>query len=450
MKKNLVIFLFLLSKVVFSQTDFIVNVTGKFGPLALPVDTIVIENITNGDTLTLSPLPQEISTYEINLTQGKLINALEENDGKFSCELIQNSFSGSLISLFCPVRMHFTFSIFSMEGKLVGASNVIAEQGHTLIRIVAGSSPLYILTVSNSGSIKSFKLIGNPSVDDVSVQIVQSYGGSKETYGNGFNYSPGDELNMIAKKPGYYSGSTLTIPVDGDSIDIHISRPCPGIPVVTDYDGNTYHTVQIGNQCWLKEELRSKHYSDGTSLIDGTGVGYWHGDTISKYWFDYDDNPANSTVYGRLYSGAAVLNGCYHAGGDSVIVQGLCPTGWHVPNNHDWSELESYVGLPDYLINQLGWRGSEKGEGNALKEIGDRFWWLPKGKNLYGFSALGSGVKGSDGMFSFLQATTYYWSSTSMGSVFVHSRGLNADQDGIYHGDAYLFSGLPCRCIKDQ
>lgn len=416
----------------------------------LPVDTIVIEDITSGDTLTLFPLPQEISTYEINLTQGKLINGLEEKGEKFSCELIQNSFIGSLISLFCPVKMHFTFRIYSIEGKLVVTSSIVAEQGHTLIRIVAGSSPLYILTVSNSNLMRSFKLIGNSSVDDVSVHIVQSRDGCKEAYDNGFNYSPGDELNMIARKTGYYSGSTLAVPGDGDSIDIYISRSCPGIPIVTDFDGNIYHTVQIGDQCWLKEELRSKHYSDGTPLIDGTGVGNWDMDTVTKYWFDYDDNPANSLVYGRLYSGAAVLNGCYHAGGNTVVVQGLCPSGWHVPNNHDWSVLEIYVGLPAYLVNQLGWRGSEKAEGNALKEIGDQVWYVSRGKNLYGFSARGCGVKGPSGMFSFLRATTYYWSSTSMGSVFVHSRGFNADEDGIYHGAPYLFSGLPCRCIKDQ
>ena len=75
---------------------------------------------------------------------------------------------------------------------------------------------------------------------------------------------------------------------------------------VTDFDGNVYQTVVIGNQIWMKENLNSTHYTDGTPLVDGAGAGDITGDYTTKYYFWYDDDSATyADTYGALYTWAA-------------------------------------------------------------------------------------------------------------------------------------------------
>ncbi|WP_286019154.1 FISUMP domain-containing protein, partial [Candidatus Venteria ishoeyi] len=78
---------------------------------------------------------------------------------------------------------------------------------------------------------------------------------------------------------------------------------------ITDFDGNNYSTVLIGSQCWMKENLKSTHYADGTAMVDGTSAGNISGDYTTKYYFDYNNDPANAAIYGKLYTWAAVMNG---------------------------------------------------------------------------------------------------------------------------------------------
>ncbi len=111
---------------------------------------------------------------------------------------------------------------------------------------------------------------------------------------------------------------------------------------ITDIDGNTYNTVQIGTQCWLAENLKTTHYSDATSLVDGTGTGNITGDYTTKYYFNYDDNPTLVETYGRLYTWAAVMNNT-SSNTDSIGPQGVCPTGWHIPSDIEMKELEMFL-----------------------------------------------------------------------------------------------------------
>ena len=93
---------------------------------------------------------------------------------------------------------------------------------------------------------------------------------------------------------------------------------------VTDYDGNIYNTVTIGDQVWLKENLKSLHYSDGKEIPDV--VSYNNSDSLAE-------------IYGRLYTWGAAMN-------DSIVAgtQGVCPCEWHVPTDQEWSQLENYLG----------------------------------------------------------------------------------------------------------
>ena len=87
------------------------------------------------------------------------------------------------------------------------------------------------------------------------------------------------------------------------------NKYCQDTPVVTDIDGNQYRTIQIGDQCWMKENLKVTHYADGTPLVDGSGVGNTQYDTITKYYFNYKDDEHYAATYGRLYIWMAAVNG---------------------------------------------------------------------------------------------------------------------------------------------
>ena len=113
---------------------------------------------------------------------------------------------------------------------------------------------------------------------------------------------------------------------------------CPGAATVTDYDNNTYNTVQIGNQCWMKENLRTTHYSDGTSIPMGNSTS----NTTAYYYVD--NNISNVSTYGYLYNWPAVMGNSSSSSANPSGVQGICPTGWHVPSDAEWIQLSDYVG----------------------------------------------------------------------------------------------------------
>jgi uncharacterized protein (TIGR02145 family) len=111
-----------------------------------------------------------------------------------------------------------------------------------------------------------------------------------------------------------------------------------GFIKVEDYDGNKYNTVKIGNQCWMKENLRTTHYSDGTEIPLGT-------DSSSTIGYRYYPDNQNGTVpaYGYLYNWLAVMKGAATSNLNPSGVQGICPTGWHVPSNAEFTQLLDYV-----------------------------------------------------------------------------------------------------------
>ena len=115
-----------------------------------------------------------------------------------------------------------------------------------------------------------------------------------------FVFTPGDKVRFTAVKTGLYSNFKTSKPVNQDSVFIKLGSPCVAQPVVYDFDQNVYQTVQIGDQCWFRENLKTKHYADGTPLVNGTGIGDFCHDYSTKYWFEYNDDPSLSSIYGLL------------------------------------------------------------------------------------------------------------------------------------------------------
>ena len=137
--------------------------------------------------------------------------------------------------------------------------------------------------------------------------------------------------------------------------------------IVTDYDGNKYSTVQIGDQVWMQENLKVTHYSDGTPILKIESQLAYHdlGDSDKAYFY-YNNNSDYGNVYGAQYTWAAATNGVGSSLNPSGV-QGVCPIGWHMPSDAEWKELEVYLGMSQEEADDPNYRGNDVG--GKLKQI---------------------------------------------------------------------------------
>jgi len=205
------------------------------------------------------------------------------------------------------------------------------------------------------------------------------------------------------------------------------------------YDGVTYNTVQIGNQCWFKENLRTTKYNDGTSITNITNASTWTSTTTGAYCC-YSNSTSNCTTYGALYNWYAVTTGK------------LCPSGWHVPSDAEWKTLEMYLGMTQAQADATGWRGTDQGS----KLAGNASLWtdgaLDQNVNFgtSGFSALPGGYRNaSDGSFGGLGSIGCWWSSTEYGGSDAWDRILHYDGANVDRNDANKSNGFSVRCLRD-
>jgi len=193
---------------------------------------------------------------------------------------------------------------------------------------------------------------------------------------------------------------------------------------VTDIDGNIYHTVEIGTQTWMIENLKTTKYNDGTSIpavSDSTG---WVTITSPGYCWYKNDSTSFKKNYGALYNWYAVNTGK------------LAPKGWHIPTENEWETLFTYL-------------GGEKVAGGKLKETGTQNWLAPNANatNVTGFTALPSGSRyygkfNNEGYLCICWCTDEYSYGAFNWSIrYNSSEVLSAFSDKR--------SGLSVRCIKD-
>ena len=204
---------------------------------------------------------------------------------------------------------------------------------------------------------------------------------------------------------------------------------------VSDIDGNTYGVVTIGTQVWMTENLRVTTLSSGTPVPNVTDNTAWTAlSTMAYSW--YNNDAANKPVYGALYNWFAVNEG------------NLCPTGWHVPAETEFSTLELYLGMDPAVIND-GWvfRGTD--QGTQLKSTTG---WLSgqNGTNTSGFTALPGGYRYAiDGTFNNFSDLAYIWSSTELDATQAWYRRLDGTETGVFKGAVDKRGGKYVRCVKN-
>jgi uncharacterized protein (TIGR02145 family) len=214
---------------------------------------------------------------------------------------------------------------------------------------------------------------------------------------------------------------------------------CKEETTITDIDGNVYNTVKIGEQVWLKENLKVTKFNDGTPIPDISDITEWrHNDAPGYCW--YDNDIKYKDPYGALYN--------WHAAGDR---DDLCPTGWHVPGDEEWKELEMSLGMSREQADGTVWRGTD--QGGKCKETGTEHWAEPnKGAtNESGLTILGTGRRFTSGLFGTMHQGSTYWTSTQSSqssAVYRHFASGNAGIGRNPAGEKKF--GFPVRCVKDK
>lgn len=182
----------------------------------------------------------------------------------------------------------------------------------------------------NGGTVLLCVIIHNSALTEPSFT---AYGGGAYVQNNGKLQNCVCAFNTANNGPGV-SGTNGEL--TNNTISENVAIPDCG--TVTDYDGNTYHTVVIGEQCWMRENLRTTHYANGTAIALGSASSM-----ATPYRYYPDGNSANVATYGYLYNWPAVMNNAEPTNENPSGVLGVCPTGWHVPSYDESVQMVSYL-----------------------------------------------------------------------------------------------------------
>ncbi len=196
---------------------------------------------------------------------------------------------------------------------------------------------------------------------------------------------------------------------------------------VTDADGNGYSSVTLGSQIWMAENLKVMHYSNNDLIPNLTDNAAWSS-LLTGACCDYNNIPDTSKIYGKLYNFYAVAD-----------ARNLCPNGWHVPSDAEWTILTNFL-------------GGESIAGGKMKEIGLVHWNSPNtgATNESGFTALAAGQRTTDGTFSDFGIAAIWWSSTPYNNLKPYYRSTGCGNVIVFRGYGTLNNvGMSIRCLKN-
>jgi len=265
---------------------------------------------------------------------------------------------------------------------------------------------------------------------------------SKTTDGTGLGGFTSSITDLTANTPYYvraYATNSVGTSYGSDEFFTTLSEG-----TVADIDGNIYHTVTIGTQTWMVENLKTTKYSNGESIGTTTPeTKDISGESTPKYQWAYNGDESNASKYGRLYTWFAVNDG-----------RNLAPTGWHVASDAEWTTLENYL-----IANGYNYDGTTTGNKIAKSLAATTDWYsysetgtigddLTK-NNTSGFSALPGGCRYTNGTFYNISGNGTWWSSAELVTTGAWSRTLFHGCNNLLRYGYPKSYGFSVRCVRD-
>jgi uncharacterized protein (TIGR02145 family) len=418
----------------------------------IPMNSILIENLTQGgDTTLYAPDTVLVLDYLTGMNEN-----ITFDDNSFSLsQNFPNPMKGkTTVSLYLPEKENILITVSDFIGRELANKEIQLERGSHSFTFCPGRESLYFLTARADQQSRTIKMFNSPSNSSVSGYCNLEYNGqqsSTEGYKSGNNlnnfvFDLGDQLQFTA----YTALGERTIIDTPSGNQTYLFQygsggmPCPGTQTVTDIDGNVYNTVLIGSMCWMKENLKTTMYSNGTPIPNVTDTIQWSNLTSGAYVW-YENDITWKDTYGALYNWYT-----------TVDPNGLCPAGWHVSTIDEWITLTDYIG------------GTGEPHGNELKSCRQVNSPLGGGCNTsehprwnsyidnwgtdnYGFSGLPGGYRSFFGPSYYIGYGGYWWSSSEYSPGNALYIGL--DREIGYVNVNMLGSnkqlGFSVRCLRD-
>ncbi len=418
----------------------------------VPLDSILIMNLTQGgDTTLYSPDTVLVLNYNMGL---KEVSDLSSN-GFSLFQNYPNPIEGkTIVSLWLPDRNDILITISDVIGRVVVNQEFQLEQGDHTFTFCPGSESFYFLTARAVQQSRTIKMFNSPGIAAVSGLCTLEYNGAKNGFGgykagillNNFVFDPGDQLQYTATSA--LGNRTIIDSPSGNLTYTFLfgsgGMPCPNMPTVTDIDGNVYNTVLIGSQCWMKENLKTTTYRNGTSIPNVIDTTAWLNLTTGAYvWYDNDISWKDK--YGALYNWFTAIDS-----------NGLCPTGWHVPPQDDWDVLFGLIGnVQQPIFNVLkSCRQVNSTLGGSCNTNNHPRWDADVddyGTDDYGFAGLPGGYRHSHGSFNLRDSHGFWWTTTldSLNMVWL---------EYLYSASGCIYicvtnnkePGYSVRCLRDN
>jgi uncharacterized protein (TIGR02145 family) len=211
---------------------------------------------------------------------------------------------------------------------------------------------------------------------------------------------------------------------------------------MVDQQGNTYKTILIGNQQWMAENLKTSIYRNGDAITGSLSNAEWANTAANSQgaWAYFNNDAQYVCPYGRLYNWFACVDS-----------RGLCPVGWHIPTDAEWTTLINYLDSAadggNVFPNTAG--GKMKSIGTVAS--GDGYWETPNdgATNSSGFSGLPAGQRYGVGGYNFLAVGAFWWGSTNADSLYATSRYLTYANGTAFSGNEGMRFGMSVRCLRD-
>lgn len=217
---------------------------------------------------------------------------------------------------------------------------------------------------------------------------------------------------------------------------------------VFDIDGNKYRTVKIGNQWWMAENLKVKHFRNGKSILEipeNSVTQKWDTTLVVAALCAYPKSSSDSLL-GLLYNGYAVAD-----------TNNIAPKGWHIATDNDWKEMEKQLGMKYYDAEAIGWRGNDVGDMLKYSNNTNPAWREPEHpfnvwpNNASGFSALAGSCRLFNGTWGQpgLKTTAFWWTASQNSAKESWYRYIDYDKAGVFRYYGNISNGYSVRCVKD-
>ncbi|MCD4681222.1 MAG: hypothetical protein K8S00_12630 [Bacteroidales bacterium] len=406
----------------------------------IQLDSIKIINHTHGGDTVLHWPDTVLSLYQVGLN--------EINKGGKCLQVFQNYPNPvkdlTTIRIYVPERQNLRLHLTDMLGHNIIESQILLDKGYHTFQFVSGNSQIYFFTALSKEGMgsSSIKIINGNSQqkrlcsleyqgEDINMPELKSSKATKAL----FYFYPGDILYFIGYTDTLQSGF-VDAPDTNKTYTVQFATniPCPGTPSIN-YEGQIYNTVQIFSQCWMKKNLN-------VGIRIDAPLPQTDNDTIEKYCMG--DDPMICDIVGGLYFWDEMMKHNTQTGG-----QGICPPGWHIPDDLEWQVLEGNVDSQyktgDSEWNQNNWRGSDAG-GN-LKQTGNTYWEVPNtgATDKFGFTALPGGYFVQNQFWGPGYKALFYTSEVGLN----YFRNIRFDKAQIERGHGGGGLAISVRCIRN-